>query len=134
LAENTDKLSVKVFNRDEELALTDSFLPENRAGTVPVFVVLDPTMQEVARFIETANELVPSIDDLYDMIAKQVAADSGENAETRGRGRRTALRVSHAKEWGDVILKAFSQVVADGLERPTTDRPAVGGTKWPPEN
>ena len=134
LAENTDKLSVKVFNRDEELALTDSFLPENRAGTVPVFVVLDPAMQEVARFIETANELVPSIDDLYDMIAKQVAADSGENAETRGRGRRTALRVSHAKEWGDVILKAFSQVVADGLERPTTDRPAVGGTKWPPEN
>ena len=134
LAENTDKLSVKVFNRDEELALTDSFLPENRAGTVPVFVVLDPAMQEVARFIETANELVPSIDELYDMIAKQVAADSGENAETRGRGRRTALRVSHAKEWGDVILKAFSQVVADGLERPTTDRPAVGGTKWPPEN
>ena len=134
LAESTDKLSVKVFNRDEELALTDSFLPENRAGTVPVFVVLDPAMQEVARFIETANELVLSIDDLYDMIAKQVAADSGENAETRGRGRRTALRVSHAKEWGDVILKAFSQVVADGLERPTTDRPAVGGTKWPPEN
>ena len=134
LAESTDKLSHKVFNRDEELALTDSFLPENRAGTVPVFIVLDSSMHEIARFIETANELVPAIDDLYDMIAKQVAEDSGENAQPRGVGRRVAIRVTHAKEWGDVILKAFQQVVADGLARPAEGRPSVGGTKWPPEN
>ena len=134
LAESTDKLTHKVFNRDEELALADSFLPENRAGTVPVFIVLDSSMHEIARFIETANELVPAIDELYDMIAKQVAADSGENAQPRGVGRRIGLRVSHAQEWGEVILKAFQKVVADGLARSSADRPAVGGTKWPPEN
>ena len=131
LAESTDKLSVKVFNRDDELALTDSFLPENRAGTVPVFVVLDPGMQEIARFVETANELVPSIDAMDEMMSKDV---TGEGEETAGRGKRTAFRVSHAKDWGNVILKAFHQVVADGLVRPPEDRPAVGGTKWPPEN
>ncbi len=134
LAESTDKLSYKVFNRDDELALTDSFLPENRAGTVPVFIVLDSSMQEIARFIETANELVPAIDELYDRIANEVAADKAENAEPRGRGRRTAFRVAHAEEWGQVILKAFQEVVTDGLGRPPADRPAVSGTKWPPED
>lgn len=134
LAESTDKLSVKVFNRDEELSLTDGFLPEHRAGTVPVFVVLDPAMHEIARFIETANELVPSLDAMDETIRKEVAGESEETARTVGRGKRTAFRVSHAKEWGNVILKAFHQVVADGLAQPPGDRPAVGGTKWPPES
>ena len=134
LAESTDKLSVKVFNRDDELALTDGFLSEDRAGTVPVFVVLDPGMQEIARFIETANELVPSIDAMDEMISNEVAEESDETARTKGRGKRTAFRVSHAKEWGYVILNAFQQVIADGLARPDNDRPSVGGTKWPPED
>ena len=134
LAESTDKLSVKIFNRDEELPLTDSFLPENRAGTVPVFVVFDSAMKEIARFVETANELVPSIDSMDEMIAKEVAGETEENARTVGRGKRTAFRVAHAKEWGKVILQSFRQVVADGLALPPESRPAVGGTKWPPEN
>ena len=62
LAESTDKISVEVFNRDDELELTNSFLPEHRAGTVPVFVVLDSSMNEVSRFIETARSLVPRIE------------------------------------------------------------------------
>ena len=134
LAESADNLSVKVFNRDEELPLTDSFLTENRAGTVPVFVVFDPAMQEIARFIETANELVPSIDAMDERISNEVAGEAEEQARTVGRGKRTAFRVSQAKEWGHVILNAFQQVVADGLARSAGDRPAVGGTKWPPED
>ncbi len=62
LAESTDKIEVKIFNRDEELDLTNSFLPEHRAGTVPVFVVLDSFMNEIARFVETALTLVPTLD------------------------------------------------------------------------
>ena len=134
LAESTDNLSVKVFNRDEELPLTDSFLTENRAGPVPVFVVFDPAMQEIARFIETANELVPSIDAMDERISNEVAGEAEEQARTKGRGKRTAFRISHAKEWGHVILNAFQQVVTDGLARSAGDRPAVGGTKWPPED
>jgi len=134
LAESTGKISVKVFNRDDELPLTDSFLPENRAGTVPVFVVLDSSMNEVARFVETALELVPAIDAMDESITKEMAGETPENARTRGRGKRTAFRVAHAQEWGRVILSSFQKVVADGLALPPADRPAVGGTKWPPED
>jgi thiol-disulfide isomerase/thioredoxin len=134
LAESTRKLSVRVFNRDEELALTDSFLPENRAGTVPVFVVFDSAMGEVARFVETASELVPQIDAMDEIIAKEVAGESAESARAIGRGKRTAFRVAHAREWGEVVLRAFGRLVADGLALPPRQRPAVGGTKWPPVN
>ena len=66
------------------LELTNSFMAENRAGTVPVFVVLDSSMKEIAIFIETAHELVPSIDGMDEMIAKEVAGESDENARTLG--------------------------------------------------
>jgi thiol-disulfide isomerase/thioredoxin len=131
LADSTNGLSMQVFNRDEELELTNSFLPEHRAGTVPVFVVFDSSMQEIARFIETARKLVPQIDAMDEMVAKEVAGED-ENARAAGRGKRTAFRVSHAKEWGEVILREFCQVVSDGLALPPGQRAAEGGTEWPP--
>lgn len=131
LAESTDKISVQVFNRDEEVDLTNSFLPEHRANTVPVFVVFDQSMREVARFIETARKLVPQIDAMDENIAREVA-NEGENARTVARGKRTAFRVARARQWGEVILQEFCQVVRDGLALPPDQRPAEGGTEWPP--
>lgn len=130
LAESTKNISVQVFNRDEEVDLTNTFLPEHRANTVPVFVVLDQQMSEIARFIETAKGLVPQLDAMNDAIAQEVASQ-GENARAVGRGKRNAFRVSHAKEWGQVILHEFQQVVSDGLALPTAQRPSQGGTEWP---
>lgn len=134
LADATDNLRVSVFNRDDELELTNSFLPANRAGTVPVFVVLDAAMGEVARFIETARGLVPSIDAMDEMAA-QAASDAGADGERRRamRGYRTAHRVAQAAEWSAVILNEFRQTVADGLALTPGRRPAEGGTQWPPQ-
>ena len=125
LADACDNIRLSVFNRDDALELTNSFLPEHRAGTVPVFVVFDAEMGEIARFIETARALVPAIDAMDEMAAQ--AAD-----RQQARGRRTSHRVGKAAEWGAVILNEFQQVVADGLALAHGDRPAEGGTEWPP--
>ena len=132
LADSTENIKLEVFSRDDELDLTNSFLPENRAGTTPVFVVFDSGMGEVSRFIETARSLVPQIDAMDETIAKEVAGE-GDNARAAGRGKRTAFRVAHAKEWSAVILNEFKQVVEEGLGLPPNQRPSEGGTKWPPQ-
>jgi thiol-disulfide isomerase/thioredoxin len=131
LAENTPNINVLVFNRDEEVDLTNTFVPEHRANTVPVFVVLDQQMGEIARFIETAKALVPQIDAMDEAIARETA-NEGDNARNLVRGKRTAHRVAHAREWGEVILQEFKQVVSDGLALAPQDRPSEGGTEWPP--
>ena len=130
LAESTGKISVRVFNRDEEVDLTNTFLPEHRANTVPVFVVFDRSMEQVARFIETARKLVPQIDAMDETIAREVA-NQGDNARNVARGKRMAFRVAHAREWSQVILHEFCQVVQEGLSLPPERRPAEGGTQWP---
>ena len=132
LDEACEKLTVRVFNRDEELELTNSFLPENRAGTVPVFVVADSSMAEVARFIETAAELVPAIDAMDEQVRQEAESSGAESVRSAERGRRTAFRVARAAEWGEIILRSFARTVADGIAASPADRPAVGGTTWPP--
>ena len=134
LADSTDKLRLQVFSRDDELELTNSFLPEHRAGTVPVFVTFDAEMGEVSRFIETARSLVPQIDAMDDAIAQEVAdaGTAGDEVRAATRGKRTAFRVGKAKEWGDVILREFQQVVSEGLSLAPGQRPSEGGTEWPP--
>ncbi len=135
LADSTDKLNLQVFSRDDELELTNGFLPENRAGTVPVFVTFDAEMGEVSRFIETARSLVPQIDAMDETIAQEVAAEgdaSGDAVRAAARGKRTAFRVGKAGEWGAVILREFQQIVAEGLELAPGQRPSEGGTQWPP--
>ena len=91
LADSTPNISLQVFNRDDELELSNSFLPEHRAGTVPIFVVLDQDMNQVARFIETAGTLVPDID----------AMDAAIEQETAGMDEAEQRRLLVAGHTGD---------------------------------
>ena len=134
LADSIPNIALQVFNRDDELELSNSLLPEHRAGTVPIFVVMDQEMNQKVRFIETANNLVPSIDAMDGAIDQETAGMDEAEARRAKRGRRNAYRVEHAQEWGEVILKEFGGLVADALSGNQSDLPLLGGTKWPPED
>lgn len=134
LADSTPNISLQVFNRDDELELSNSLLPEHRAGTVPIFVVMDQAMNQAVRFIETASSLVSDIDAMDAAIDQETAGLSEADQRQARRGRRTSYRVERAQEWGEVILKEFSGLVADTLAGSPQDRPVYGGTKWPPED
>ena len=134
LADSTPNISLQVFNRDDELELSNSLLPEHRAGTVPIFVLMDHEMNQVVRFIETAGALVPEIDAMDAAIDQETAGLSEAEQRQARRGRRTSFRVEHAQAWGEVILEEFSSLVTDALARNSQDRPIEGGTKWPPED
>ena len=140
LCESTDGLEARVFKRDQHRELTDSFLPSNRHGTLPVFVVFDEQMQEIARFIETAKELVPMLEAMAQDVIRTLVApaeadkplrDMDEASRTAVRAGRYAYRVAHAREWGHVVIEAFTGVVRAGLALPAAQRPAVDGTEWP---
>ncbi len=134
LADSTPNISLQVFNRDDELELSNSLLPEHRAGTVPIFVVMDQDMNQLVRFIETAGTLVPQIDAMDEAIDQETAGMSEAEQRQAKRGRRTSFRVEHAQAWGEVILEEFSGLVSEALTRSPQDRPLEGGTKWPPED
>ena len=134
LADSTPNISLQVFNRDDELELSNSFLPEHRAGTVPIFVVMDQDLNELARFIETAGTLVPDIDAMDAAIDQETAGLSEAEERQAKRGRRTSYRVERAQAWGEVILEEFGGLVADALAGSPKNRPLEGGTKWPPED
>lgn len=134
LADTIPNISLQVFNRDDELELSNSLLPEARAGTVPIFVVMDQDMNQKVRFIETANTLVPAIDAMDEAIDQETAGMEEAEARRAKRGRRNAYRVEHARAWGDVILKEFGGLVADSLVGKREDLPLQGGTKWSPED
>ena len=134
LADSSSRVNLQVFNRDDDVPLADTFLPEHRAGTVPIFVVLDDEMNEMARFIETANGLVPQIDAMDEAINRDTEGlDEAAQRQAR-RGRRMAHRVAHCQDWAEVILQEFQETVDAGLGMAASERPAVGGTKWPPED
>ncbi len=143
LAQDTGKLEVRVFMRDENWELAYTYLPEHRTDTVPFFVFFTPEdMRQISIFIETSPEIVPFIDGMEEAIQKahpevpDINGDVNEMSEsTRNllRQERGAFRVNHAREWGRVISRNFREVVAAGLARKPGEPPAEGGTKWPPD-
>lgn len=52
LAQQTGKLTVRLFLRDQNLDLADQYLKEGKYRSVPVFVFFDQQMREIGHFIE----------------------------------------------------------------------------------
>ncbi len=141
LAEDTGKLEVRVFLRDQNQELAYSYLPKHRWGTVPVYVFFNGDMEEISRFIESAPEMVPIVEEIGATIVKNhpeipdISKNLNEMSEgTRDlfRQERIATRIAHAREWGQIVVNSIRQVVAEGLTKSPDQRPTVGGTHFPP--
>ncbi len=52
LAEQSGKLTLRLFLRDQNLDLADQYLKEGKYRSVPVFVFFDQDMRELGHFIE----------------------------------------------------------------------------------
>lgn len=52
LAQESGKLNVRVFLRDQNLDLMDQFLKEGKYRSIPVFAFFDEEFAEVGRFVE----------------------------------------------------------------------------------
>ena len=142
LADSTPSITVKTFQRDQDRELADGFLPSHRAGTLPIFVVFDDEMHEIARFIETAKKLQPLVGKMSDELrAHLLKADEQDkpipelSPESRAAfgSARAAYRAAHAQDWGEIIIAEFADTVRKGLALPAAERPAEGGTEWPPK-
>jgi thiol-disulfide isomerase/thioredoxin len=143
LAEDTGKLEVRVFMRDQNWDLADAFLPAHRRDTVPVFVFFTPEeMRWISVFIETSTKIVPAIDGMDEDIRRahpdvaDINSDVNEmSQETRNllRQERVAYRINRAGEWGKVISGDMREVIEAGLSRKPDEGPSEGGTKWPPD-
>ena len=120
LAEETDKLQVRIFLRDQTQELANSFLAPERWGTIPLFVFLTSDMDEVGYFIETAPSLYRAKSEMTDTILQahpdlpDIALPSPKMSEgTRKIIERETIdyRVAHANDWGRAILACIRDAV-----------------------
>lgn len=62
LAEQTGKLDVRVFLRDQNLDIMDQYLKEGKYRSIPVFVLFDQGFSELGRFIERPDSVTAELD------------------------------------------------------------------------
>ncbi len=62
LAEETGKLDLRVFLRDQNLDIMDQYLKEGKYRSIPVFVFFDQAFNEIGRFQERPDSVTAELD------------------------------------------------------------------------
>lgn len=57
LAEQSDKLNLRIFLRDQNLDLMDQYLKEGQFRSIPVFALFDQNFQDLGHFIERPAQI-----------------------------------------------------------------------------
>jgi len=57
LAQESGKLNVRVFLRDQNLDLTDQYLKEGKFRSIPIIVFFDENFNEIGKFIERPDSV-----------------------------------------------------------------------------
>ncbi len=121
LAEETGKLDVRVFLRDQNLDIMDQYLKEGKYRSIPVFVFFDQGFNELGRFTERPDSVTAELDKRrQEMYAKHPEfGQPGQPIDQLPEDVRVRLQQANAQMRSDItpfsnaeVVKALGQIVA----------------------
>ncbi len=121
LAEETGKLDVRVFLRDQNLDIMDQYLKEGKYRSIPVFVFFDQGFKELGRFTERPDSVTAELDKRrQEMYAKHPEfGQQGQPIDQLPEDVRVRLQQANAQMRSDItpfsnaeVVKALGQIVA----------------------
>ncbi len=117
LAEQTGKLTLRFFLRDQHLDLADEYLKEGKYRSVPVFVFFDQEMRELGHFIERPARATA---EMREATSKLVAAhpdlpDLGGSLETMSDAAK-ALRFQAIRDLRQLRGAAWTEMLLDDIK------------------
>jgi hypothetical protein len=126
IADETGKLYLRLFLRDQNLDLADQYRKQGMYRSVPVFVFFDQNMRELGHFIERPDRATAEMN----AVAAQLAAEHPELPDVGGpfeklseQGRRLRvaalgkLREERGDAWTDMLLDDVETILARGSAR-----------------
>jgi hypothetical protein len=121
LANQTGKLNLRLFLRDQNLDLADQYLKEGKYRSVPVFVFFDQDMRELGHFIErpaqATAEMQAAISDL--IATHPELTDLSGSLDTMSEASKrlvmhsySALRQTRGAAWSEMLLDDIKRLLS----------------------
>jgi selT/selW/selH-like putative selenoprotein len=139
LAQESGKLIVRVFPRDQHLDLMDQYLNQGQFRSIPVFVLFDPEFRELGHWIERParmselqaqlrRDLFASDPLLADVAPDTPMAELPEAARDRLREAFAAFRAENRALSDQEVVRELRAIVEGGVLQPATPAPVATST------
>ncbi len=121
LAEQTGKLTLRFFLRDQNLDLADQYLKEGKYRSVPVFVFFDQEMRELGHFIERPAQATAEMQAATDALVAEhpELPDLGGSFDTMSDASKQLrfqslreLRQQRGAAWTDMLLDDIKRLLS----------------------
>lgn len=121
LAEQTGKLTLRLFLRDQNLDLADQYLKEGKYRSVPVFVFFDQEMRELGHFIERPAQATAEMQAATDALVAEhpELPDLGGSFDTMSDASKQLrfqslreLRQQRGAAWTDMLLDDIKRLLS----------------------
>ena len=125
LADESGKLDVRIFPRDQHLDLMDLYLNQGQHRSIPVFVLFDPDFRELGHWIERPATMTALHQQLMaSLMSEPVMADvtpgmspaqMPEAARTRMMQAFGEFRASHRAQSDQEVVRDLRRIVEQGV-------------------
>lgn len=113
IAEETGKLNIKIFLRDQNLDIADQYLKDGKYRSVPVFVFFDSNMNQLTYFIERSKQASEEMNAVMTKLAEEHPeipdlrksfGDQGDEAKALTSATLKELRTRRGEVWTHSLL------------------------------